>query len=373
MNLNPKTLIIETALSMGFERAVVASLDPLEAERKIYECWLELGYTAGMEYLRRHPEKRNSPALLCPEAYSAVLLFASYYTEVPQDQGAQFGRVAGYAVGRDYHAVIPDRLSGLKARLEDKLQRPLLGKYFTDDVELFEQGLAARHGLGFVGKNSLLIAPRLGGSFHFVSEFFTDLPLEADGAYAGGCGRCTRCKLACPTAAIVADSTVDSNLCISYLTIENKGAIPEELRARVGNWIFGCDECQQICPYNQSPHPTAWEEFQPEAGAGHYLNLFDILKIKSKNEFDLRFARTPLSRAKLKGLCRNALVVIGNRLPDGGEAQLFEFLETQQDPLLLEHGLWALRRYEGSGRLRKRLYEKSPPELRSLFEPYLDL
>jgi len=372
MNSNPKKVIIDTALSMGFERVVVASLDPMEAERKIYENWLALGYAADMKYLHRHPEKRNSPRLLCPEAYSAVLLFASYYTEVPEDRGPQYGRVARYAVGRDYHTIIPSKLSELKALVEKKLDRPLLGKYFADDVQLFEQGLARRHGLGFLGKNSLLIGPRHSGSYNFVAEFFTDLPLEPDQSYDGTCGKCFRCGINCPTSAILAENTVNSALCISFLTIENKGAIPVPLRKKVGPWIFGCDICQEVCPYNHLPPETAWREFSPEAGAGHYLNLYDILKITGKKEFLGLFGHTPLSRPKLTGLVRNALVVMGNRLPDGGAPALYNFLESEPNLMLVEHGLWALSCFDEGTRLMKRLYESCPTGNKHLILPYLD-
>lgn len=345
MNANPKKVIVDTALSMGFQSAVVASLEPMIAEQKFFEAWLDRGFASSMNYLKRDPEKRNSPALLFPEAYSAVLLFASYYTKVPDDPGPQFGRVARYAVGLDYHQVIPAKLEELKKRIEEKLNRPVLGKFFTDDVNLFEQGLASRHGLGFTGKNSLLIGPRMLGSYHFVAEFFTDIQMEADSVYEGSCGKCFRCGTACPTDAIVEEKIVDSNLCISFLTIENKGAIPIQLRQKLGNWVFGCDICQEVCPYNSKAPETPWQEFHPQNGAGHYLDLFEILKIENKSAFINRFGQTAISRPKRKGLIRNALVVIGNRKPRGGEDAIAQFLKTETDELLKEHAEWALSMY----------------------------
>lgn len=345
MAQNSKQVIIETALAMGFQRAVVASLEPMLAEQKFYEEWLARGFNATMGYLQRNPEKRNRPSLLCPQAYSVVLLFASYYTKLPVDPGPEYGRVARYAVGLDYHDVLPAKLGELKQRIEDKLGRPILGKFFTDDVELFEQGLAARHGLGFTGKNSLLIGPKMLGSYHFVAEFFTDIEMEADEPYQGTCGKCFRCGVACPTDAIVESKTVDSNLCISFLTIENKGEIPPHLREKMGDWVFGCDICQEVCPYNQAPPETVWKEFHPDSGAGHYLNLFELLKLKDKKEFLTRFSGTPLTRPKRRGLLRNTLVVLGNRRPPGGDAALAEFLKTETDPLLVEHANWAISRF----------------------------
>ncbi len=371
--LDAKKTIIETAKSMGFENAVVAGLEPMLAEQQIYEAWLNQGYAASMQYLKRDPSGRNNPQLLCPEAYSAVLLFASYYTEVPPDPGPEYGKVARYAVGRDYHLVLPEKLRELKFRVEEKLQRPILGKYFTDDVQLFEQALASRHGLGFIGKNSLLIGPRLSGSYHFVAEFFTDLPLEPDLPYEGTCGQCFRCGDICPTSAIVSGKSVDANLCISFLTIENKADIPLPLREKLGVWLFGCDLCQEVCPYNQRPPQTSWQEFQPQAGVGHYLNLFDILRVEDKKHFLSLFGHTPLSRPKRKGLIRNALVVIGNRRPANGPQHLCEFIGKEIDPLLLEHAIWALKQFEVGAKLLHQLYERCQhAELKPLFHQYLN-
>ncbi|MBY0357994.1 MAG: tRNA epoxyqueuosine(34) reductase QueG [Candidatus Obscuribacterales bacterium] len=341
-----KEIIQETACELGFERAVIASLEPLEKERKSYEQWLAGGYAGSMEYLKRDPISRTSPKLLHPEALSAVVLLASYYTDKPEDPGAAYGKVARYAVGRDYHEVIPQKLGELKAALEKKLGRPLLGKYFTDNVQLYEQALAKRSGLGFSGKNSMLIGPKLMGSYHFIAEFFTDIELDPDEEYKGTCGQCTRCASACPTDAIKPGGLIDARLCISFLTIENKGAIPLELRSKLGDWIFGCDICQEVCPYNQRPPQTKWKEFYPEEGAGHYLNLFNLLKIKSNKEFENRFAHTPLSRPRRKGLLRNALVVLGNRCPENGIQQIRDFALHEPNEMLREHAAWALSQYK---------------------------
>lgn len=345
MTVDAKKTIVDCALSMGFEHAVVASLEPMQAEQKFYEEWLAQGYAASMNYLKRDPSGRNQPSLLVPEAYSAILLFANYYTERPEDPGPQYGKVARYAVGEDYHNVLPRKLTELKTRIEEKLNRPILGRYFTDDVNLFEQAFASRHGLGFTGKNSLIIGPKLMGSYHFVAELFTDIPLEADLPYKGTCGNCFRCAEACPTGAIVGEKIVDSNLCISFLTIENKEGIPIELRSKLGNWVFGCDVCQEVCPYNSKAKANIWQEFQPDSGAGHFLDLFEILKIPSQREFMRRFGKSPLSRPKRKGLIRNALVVIGNQRPENGEDALQNFLAIEQNEMLIEHAQWALAQY----------------------------
>lgn len=358
--MNYKEIIGSCAIELGFQRAVVASLEPMQAERLFFENWLSKGHAASMGYLSRDPEKRTSPKLLCPDAYCAIVLFASYYTETPADPGPEYGRVARYAVGKDYHAVLPQKLALLKKIIEARINKPLLGKFFTDDVELYEQAFASRSGLGFSGKNTMIIGPKLMGSYHFVAEFFTDLPLEPDEPYRGTCGNCFRCAAACPTDAIVSEGELDSRLCISFLTIENKLGIPVQLREKLGPWVFGCDVCQEVCPYNQKPPITSWTEFQPEAGAGHYLNLYEILSLSNKAEFMNRFAKTPLSRPKRFGLMRNALISLGNRKPESGQIKLINFLmqlpdeyarkemNTEQIHILFEHACWALTKYQSS-------------------------
>jgi epoxyqueuosine reductase len=265
-------------------------------------------------------------------------------------------------VGLDYHAVLRAKLRQLKGRIEEAIGRPLLGKAFTDDVALYEQGLARRHGLGFAGKNTMIIGPKLSGSYFFVAELFTDLDLEADEPYKGTCGDCFRCANACPTGAIVAPGELDAGLCISYLTIENKDGIPTGLRAFMGDWVFGCDVCQEVCPYNQRPALTPWQEFQPQQGAGHHLDLVSLLRIDSETEFRARFGHTPLRRPKRRGMLRNALVVLGNQLSrrqaslSAGHAydveeisrEIKRFIANESDEMLREHALWALSQSEGN-------------------------
>jgi epoxyqueuosine reductase len=386
-----KQRIISIAQDMGFHRVVIGSLEPMEIERQDYENWLAKGFAAGMEYLKRNPHFRTSPALLYPGSKSAILLSVSYYTE-PQPQPAQYyGRVARYAVGLDYHIVIAERLKQLKAAIEEEIGRPLLGKAFTDDVALYEQGYAKRHGLGFAGKHSLIIGPALSGSYFFVAELFTDLELAADQPYRGTCGKCFRCGTACPTDAINDSGEVDANLCISYLTIENKGGIPLQLRSRIGQWVFGCDICQEVCPYNQRALPAPWPEFQPESGVGHYLDPLSLLTIGSEAEFRSRFAQTALLRPKRRGLLRNGLVVLGNVLAaakknsiDGRSIAsedwvekvvhcLGGFAQTEKDLMLREHAAWALSQSGEPGRslLRRMLGDEQDGETHEQIRAHL--
>jgi epoxyqueuosine reductase len=356
---NVKELIYSTARAQGFDRVSIGSLEPLDEARIEYEKWLTNGFAAGMEYLKRNTQLRTSPQLLFPGSLSAIVVATSYYSELPDETNFPFdGRVARYAVGLDYHAVIRAKLRNLKATIEKELGRPLLGKAYTDDVALHEQSFAARHGIGFAGRNTLIIGPKLSGSYYFLGELFTDLELDADGPYEGTCGNCFRCGDACPTGAIKVDGQVDANLCISYLTIENKGGIPVALRASIGKWVFGCDICQEVCPYNQRPPQAVWEEFHPDKGVGHYLNLSSLLSIGTDEEFSLRFAHTPLRRPKRRGLLRNATVVAGNIFNQlksqsimNDEAWLWTTAVTEKlqalatfenDAMLREHALWAL-------------------------------
>jgi epoxyqueuosine reductase len=340
-----KQTIKDIGASLGFQRVVIASLEPLEQERIRYRQWLMNDYAAGMEYLKRNPDFRTNPQLLQPQARCAIIVSASYYTTPPPSPGPQFGKVANYAVGLDYHAVLRAKLRELKARIETEIGRPILGKAYTDDVALHEQGFANRYGLGFAGKNTLIIGPKLMGSFNFIAELLTDLQMEADEKYVGTCGDCFRCATACPTNAIVEARSVDARVCISYLTIENKEGIPVELRGKVGSWLFGCDICQDVCPYNQRPPETNWKEFQPQSGAGHYIDLFELLQIPTEEAFRERFLPTPLRRPKRRGMLRNALVVLGNQRPARGDEMIAEFIKKETDPMLLEHAQWALSLY----------------------------
>jgi epoxyqueuosine reductase len=342
---NLKSIVNESASALGFSRCVIGSLEPMDSELAEFERWLKRGYAAGMEYLKRNPLLRSSPQLLYPSAKSAIVVSASYYTEVPDCPGDNYGRIARYAVGLDYHVVLKAKLRELKAALETKLGRPLVGKAYTDDVTLLEQGFANRSGLGFTGKHTLVIGPKMAGSYNFIAELFTDLEIEPDEKYEGTCGQCFRCGDICPTKAIVEPGVLDAGLCISYLTIENKGGIPSDLRKSLGDWVFGCDACQEICPYNKRPPETRWKEFQPESGVGHYVNLFDLLDIKTEEAFHARFVRSPVRRPKRRGLLRNALVVIGNKKPLGGADKIQYFIKHEEDPMLIEHAQWALNQY----------------------------
>ena len=360
ISLQLKETIVEIGRELGFHNIVIGGLEPMTAAGEVYEDWLDKGYAASMDYLKRDPAGRVSPAQVLSGSRSVIISSVSYYSEPSSPPPAVAGRVARYAVGLDYHPTIRARLRDFAGRIEKEIGRPFLRKPYTDDVALFEQALAARHGLGFVGKNSLILGPQLSGSYNFIAELFTDLELEPDRPYVGTCGKCFRCGQGCPTDAIKDGALVDSNRCISFLTIENKDGIDPALRPLLGDWVFGCDICQEVCPYNSKPTLTPWPEFLPEAGVGHHLDLLDLISIDSDIEFRRRFEKSPVRRPKRRGLTRNALVVLGNHLAAGHAEgdRIIQALKkfsrrqfdrntdmdtkTGIDTMLAEHADWAL-------------------------------
>lgn len=367
-----KERVIEIGYSLGFNRVVIASLAPLDEEALTYQKWLDSGFAAGMEYLKREPARRSTPALIYPGSLCAIVASVSYFSEPPPEPDFVFGRVARYAVGLDYHPVIRAKMREYAELIAKECGRELVRRPFVDDVALYEQALAARHGLGFVGKHSLIIGPKLMGTYNFVAELFVDLELEADEAYSGTCGSCFRCGIACPTDAITSGALVDSNLCISYLTIENKGAIERSLRPKLSRWVFGCDICQEVCPYNRKAAPAPWPEFASARGSGHYLDLLELLNIDDAG-FAARFATSPLRRPKRRGLLRNALVVLGNVLGEEGRFSgsiveaLSRFISCEEDPMLIEHAAWAIacnRQALWSPRVKDSLYALSKGKYR---------
>jgi epoxyqueuosine reductase len=332
------SLVKAQAYGLGFDLAGIARLGPAETA-PAFEEWLEAGYAGEMHYLPRGAEKRRDTRLPVPGAASAVVVGMSYGGREPA------GPVARYARGGDYHDLMVERLRALQRWLGETLSREVRGRAYVDTGPVLERDLARRAGLGWFGKNANLINPEI-GSFFFIGALLVELELEPDAPFeADRCGSCRRCLDACPTDAFVAPRTLDATRCVSYLTIELKGAISEALRAGVGDRIYGCDVCQDVCPYN---HKFARElsepSFAPRAvvvGRDARTLARELLEM-SQEEFSGAFKGSPMKRAKLRGLKRNAAVVLGNV----GTADDVDVLTRalDDDPQVREHAAWALAR-----------------------------
>jgi len=343
------TQIKNAARELGFSVAGITSVEPFARDDEAYQGWREAGFAAGMGYMTRRPELHARPRALVPYALSLITLAVDYYADAPVfDHEHRYGRVARYAWGLDYHDVVKPKLQAFVGNIEHIAARPLHARCFVDAVPLLERAAAARAGLGFFGKNTNLLQPR-SGSWFFLSEILLDLELPADDHEVKiSCGSCHRCIDACPTDAFAGPYRLDSRRCISYLTIENQGAIPRELRAGLGDWIFGCDICQDVCPFNRFASQTEWPEFHADAGVGPRLNLVEVLSITTDDEFRARFRGTALTRPKRRGLLRNAAIVSANVQATSAVPTLIALAETDPEPVIRSHSLWALAQLDPS-------------------------
>ncbi|MBI5421628.1 tRNA epoxyqueuosine(34) reductase QueG, partial [Candidatus Peregrinibacteria bacterium] len=317
----------------------------LAQHRPVFDAWVAQGLHAGMDYLPRMAEDRYHPDRKLPEVKSAIVL-AAWYGYEQKNCSTGHGKVSRYAGGRDYHKVLKKKLIALSDWL--KAQEPGCETFVSvDSGPTVDRVLAECAGLGFFGKNSLLINPSR-GSYFLIGSVLTTLALTPTAKPPmPNCGNCTRCAVACPTGAIGKNGVIDANRCISYLTIENKGSIPVELRPKIGNRVFGCDICQEVCPFTlgrATQQTVLIAELKPDAGVGESLDLAELLSIRTDEAFLKRFAGTPLMRAKRRGLLRNACVVAGN----SGEPMLIPHLERildeESDEMLKEHATWAIAR-----------------------------
>jgi epoxyqueuosine reductase len=305
-------LIKGQAYGLGFDLVGITSLGPMETA-SAFDAWIANGYAGEMDYLSRGAEKRHDSRLPFPGARSAIVVGLDYGGREPS------GPVARYARGDDYHEIMTDRLKELHSWLRVELGRPVPGKAYVDTGPLLERELAQRAGLGWLGKNTNLVSPRL-GSFFFIGSLLVDLDLAPDVPFqADRCGSCTRCLDACPTNAFVEARILDATKCISYLTIELKGDIPDRQRQGLGSNIYGCDICQDVCPYNvkfarelREPAFAAREPIRDKDAATLARELVAI----DDEGFRSSFRKSPMKRAKRSGLARNAAVVLENLARD---------------------------------------------------------
>lgn len=301
-NITTNTAIVkQTAQELGFDFCGISKAEFLAEEAPRLEAWLKKGNHGEMRYMENHFDKRLDPSKLVPGAKSVVSLLYNYYPETDlSDEQPENLKLAKYAYGKDYHFVIKDRLKTFMSILKEKIGN-VEGRVFVDSAPVMERQWAAKSGLGWLGKNTLLINKGQ-GSFFFLAELIIDLELEPDGPIKDYCGTCTRCIDACPTDAIT-PYEVDANKCISYLTIELKDQIPDAFQGKMDNWIFGCDICQDVCPWNRFSKPHSELTFQPK---NELLELFNNnWQDLTEEVFRSVFKGSAVKRTKLEGLKRN--------------------------------------------------------------------
>jgi len=328
------------AYGLGFDLVGLTRTGPAQTA-DAFDEWLQAGHAAEMEYLARGAEKRRDSRRLVDGARSAVVVAMHYGGREPS------GPVARYARGDDYHEVMVERLGALHTCVDAWVGAPVRGKAYVDTGPILERDLARRAGLGWFGKNTMLINRGV-GSFFFLGVLLLDLDLEADAPFeTEHCGTCTRCLDACPTEALGAPGVLDARRCVSYLTIELKGAIPPDLREQIGGLLYGCDICQEVCPWNvrfARPLPADSPYAAREAlGSGDAPTLARQVLGMTPPEFRVAFKGSPMKRAKLRGLKRNAAVVLGNVGTADDAGALTRALD-DDEPLVREHAAWALRR-----------------------------
>ncbi|HKC14167.1 MAG TPA: tRNA epoxyqueuosine(34) reductase QueG [Vicinamibacteria bacterium] len=334
--LRAKTL----AREKGFDLVGIARADA-PPELAFFAEWIARGHAGEMTYLTSQVARRQDLRAAFPWARSLIAVglqydtSSPYSTEAPRDRGW----IARYAWGDDYHDVMKTMLEGLVEALHREAGS-FTARTYVDTGPVVERAYAAAAGLGAWGKNTCLLHPEH-GSWFFLGEVVTDLDLPADAPRPDLCGSCTACLEACPTGALPAPYVLDARRCISYLTIEVKGALPEERRADLGRHVFGCDICQDVCPWNRKRRHRGGPAFEPRAG----LEAPDLGDLASLDDaaFRERFRRSPVKRARRRGLLRNVAVALGNS-GDFSRKPILETLARDEDPLVREHALWALRR-----------------------------
>jgi len=338
---------------LGFQSVGICGTDLAPHDQRLRE-WLDAGLHGELGYMSRHGARRWHPAELVPGTLRVLSLRMDY----SRADGAGALRVLGeperayvsrYALGRDYHKLVRGRLALLAGRI--RAERPASAqRVFVDSAPVLERGIAQKAGLGWIGKNTMLIDPRA-GSWFFLGEIYTDIPLPVDAEFSGmHCGSCTACLDVCPTRAFVAPFVLDARRCISYLTIELHGAIPVELRPLIGNRVFGCDDCQLVCPWNKFASPSREADFAPRHGleAATLVELFSW----SAEDFSARAAGSPLYRIGHERWLRNLAVALGNGQPTDAALAALRARREHPAALVREHVLWALQRLAGRPRNR---------------------
>jgi epoxyqueuosine reductase len=346
--MTPGLARVETALSaqikeaaqrLGFELVGISPMRPAPHEQSFAQ-WLREGLAGNLDYMQRTESLRRDPRELVPWAVSIISVAMNYYSGYsrPVESSESRGWISRYAWGDDYHNLMKGKLEALLENIGQFHDGNIQGKAFVDSGPVLERDFAGIAGLGWIGKNTHLISPKK-GSWFFLGELFVDLPLAYDRPIRDRCGRCDLCLKACPTGAFVGPYVLDARRCISYLTIELKDWMPRSLRPLVGNHIFGCDICQEVCPYNVKALPTAEIAFQPRSGL-HAPELIAFLSL-SEAEFRQRFRASPILRAKRRGFLRNVAVALGNLKALDAVPALIRSLDDEES-VVRGHVAWAL-------------------------------
>jgi epoxyqueuosine reductase len=333
----------DQARQLGFERCGIAPAVAADGFERMHD-WLARGYAGEMSYMERQEEARRHPSSILPDVKSVIMLGMVYSgtTDLSEAAGvaSHSGRVARYARGSDYHDVLWRKQNELLAWLKERAP-DCDGRGVVDTAPLLERDFARRAGLGWIGKNTMLIDKRL-GSYLFLGALLVNIELQPDPAHvASHCGTCTACLDACPTKAFTAPGWLDARRCISYLTIELRSSTPEELRPDMGNWLFGCDVCQEVCPWNGKPRESSF----PQRGDLAALDPVALLGL-TEDEFRHRFRGTAIMRTKRRGLLRNAAIVLGN-LGDPAALPALRQALLDPEPLIREAAQWAIGRIAG--------------------------
>ncbi|MEP6657475.1 MAG: tRNA epoxyqueuosine(34) reductase QueG [Betaproteobacteria bacterium] len=337
--------ITRWGLELGFQEIGITDTDLSTDEQRLLD-WLDAGHHGAMDYMARHGTRRSRPAALVAGTVRVISARLDYLPGEARDANEvlalpNHAYVARYALGRDYHKVLRAKLQALAGRMRDAVG-DFGYRVFTDSAPVMEVALAAKAGLGWRGKHTLLLT-RERGSWFFLGEIYTDLPLPVTPARTNHCGTCTSCIDACPTGAIVAPYELDARRCISYLTIEHPGAIPEALRPLIGNRVYGCDDCQLACPWNRFAQPTG----EPDFAVRHGLDNAELVTLFAwtREDFEARLQGSPIRRIGYERWLRNLAVGLGNA---PSSAEIIAALEARADdpsPLVREHVAWALGRH----------------------------
>lgn len=338
----------ELAREAGLEVAAIAGPEPFAGLETHLHQQIDREHLSGFEWFTKERASVSAdPSRLHERVRSIVSVGLPYYRllpEIPAD-GRLRGRIARYAWGQDYHAVLKRRMAGLLAQIEARVGHSIEARLLVDTARVVDRAVAGRSGLGWYGKHTCIIVPGH-GSWVMLGELLLDLELEPDAPLDRNCGSCRACLDRCPTGAIVGPYELDSTRCISFQTIEQRGAIPVELREHFGSWVFGCDECQEVCPYTSAAQQTFDSELEP-ASLRNVAPELDWLLAMTESEFRTVYRGTAVLRTKRRGMARNAAVALGNSGDEQAAVTLERALKTHDEPLVRGHAAWALAKIGG--------------------------